>query len=59
MLKGKTTGLAGRKRVRLGPKGGSISEGIPAWICWSMSESKPYFLPLDESLRSPNKTLWN
>jgi hypothetical protein len=38
MIKWKTTELAGRKGVRLGPKDGSTPGVIPAWICWSMPE---------------------
>jgi len=46
MNKLKTTGLAGRKGVRLGPKGGSISEEvIQAWIYRPMPESGQNFIP--------------
>ena len=43
MSKLKTTVLAGRKGVRLGPNGGSILEVIPVRICLSMPELIPYF----------------
>ena len=45
MIKEKTSELAGRKGVRLVPKGGSIPEVIKARICRSVTELNPYFLP--------------
>ncbi len=52
MFKGKTTGLAGRKWVRLSPKGGSIPGVKPAWICRSMTELNQYLLPFLQVCRS-------
>ncbi len=52
MFKGKTTELAGRKGVRLGPKGGSIPGVKPAWICRTMTELNHYLLPFLQVRRS-------
>jgi hypothetical protein len=38
MLKCKTNGLAVRKGVRSGPKGGNIPGVIPKWICRSIAK---------------------
>ncbi len=48
MFKEKTYELAGRKGVRLGPKGGSISKVIPVWIYRSMTELKLDLLPFSQ-----------
>ncbi len=52
MFRLRTSELARRKGVRLGPKGGSIPEGKPEWICRSMTELNPYFLPFSQVRRS-------
>jgi hypothetical protein len=44
----RTSELAGRKGVRSGSKGGSIPGVIPVWICRSMPELNPYFLPFSQ-----------
>jgi hypothetical protein len=48
MIMWKTSELAGRKGVRSGSKGGSISEVIPSWICRPMSELNQNFLPFSQ-----------